>query len=244
MQFVKVFSAIAVASLSLICSWACLAADIPLHFSDVAGKVDSHWEPFTFAKVKIKTLYEIVRDATHGAVLHARAESGASALRFQVDRVVDAPTTMKWSWKIGEIPEGSSAKSKETDDFAARIYVTFAYDPARASGLTRAEFGLAKSIYGNYPPMSALSYIVEPNLPVGTIVDNPFTSRVKMVVVENGKLLGQWKSFERDIFDDYKRAFGTPPPTAMSGIVVMTDADNTHSRAEAWYGDISLNAKP
>jgi Protein of unknown function (DUF3047) len=240
MQFEKAFSAIVAASLAT----ACIAADAPFSFSDAAGKVDTHWEPFSFAKVKIKTQYEIVRDGTHGAVLHARAEGGASALRYHVDRIVDAAMVMKWSWKIGELPEGSSAKHKETDDFAARIYVTFAYDPAKASGFTRAEFGLAKSIYGNYPPMSALSYIVEPSLPVGTIVDNPFTGRVKMVVVENGKQLGQWKSFERDIFDDYKRAFGAPPATAMSGIVVMTDADNTHSRAEAWYGDISLQAKP
>jgi Protein of unknown function (DUF3047) len=240
MQFAKACSALFVALPISVC----FSAETPSAFSDPSGKIDVRWEPFSFAKVNIKTQYEIVRDTSHGTVLHARAEGGASALRYKIEKMVDAPTLLKWSWKLGELPAGSSAKQKETDDFAARLYVTFAYDPAKASTLTRAEMGLAKSIYGDYPPMSALSYIVEPNLPVGTIVDNPFTSRVKMVVVENGKQLGQWKSFERDIFDDYKRAFGTPPATALSGVVVMTDADNTHSRAEAWFGDISLQAKP
>ncbi len=238
MQFVKAFSTVV-----LVLVAAGVRADAPFalaSFAEASGKVSSKWTAFSFAKIKIATRYEISRDATKGAVLHAVAEGSASALRHNVEHAVEAQDTLKWSWKVGEIPAGSSAKQKETDDFAARIYVTFAYDPAKASTLTKAEFGLAKSLYGDYPPMSALSYIVEPNLPIGTIVDNPFTSRVKMIVVDNGKTAGQWQSFERNLLEDYKRAFGAAPTTLMSGIVLMTDADNTHSRAEAWYGDVSL----
>ena len=238
MRFVKAFSS---AALVLIAEGARADGPVALApFAEPSGKVSSKWTAFSFAKIKVATRYEILRDATKGAVLHAVAESSASALRHSVDRPVEANDTLKWSWKVSEIPAGSSAKQKETDDFAARIYVTFAYDPAKANTLTRAEFGLAKSIYGDYPPMSALSYIVEPNLAIGTIVDNPFTSRVKMIVVDNGKSVGQWQSFERNLLEDYKRAFGAPPTTAMSGIVVMSDSDNTQSRADAWYGDISF----
>ena len=75
---------------------------------------------------------------------------------------------------------------------------------------------------------------------IGTIVSNPYTQRTKMIVVESGKkVLNTWNSEERNIFDDYIRAFGEKPPM-ISGIAIMTDSDNTKEDATAFYGDIQL----
>ncbi len=209
-------------------------------FADDAGNINGKWQPFSFAKVETPSRYKIILDSANGAVLQATAERGASALRFALNQsATDAPS-LKFSWRVGLLPTGTNAREKSGDDYAARLYVTFAYDPQKVSALTRVEYGLAKSLHGAYPPHSALNYIVEPNLPEGTIIANPFTSRVKMIVVDNGKRLGEWRSFERNIVADYIKAFGVPPPTNLSGIVVMTDADNTGTRAEAAYGAISL----
>ena len=43
--------------------------------------------------------------------------------------------------------------------------------------------------------------------------------------------------------EDYQRAFGEAPGDIV-GIGVMTDTDNTRSRARAYYGDITLHAAP
>jgi hypothetical protein len=59
-----------------------------------------------------------------------------------------------------------------------------------------------------------------------------------MIVVESGgSMLNQWVSEERNIYEDYKKAFGDEPP-AISGVAIMTDADNTGESAIAYYGDI------
>jgi hypothetical protein len=70
------------------------------------------------------------------------------------------------------------------------------------------------------------------------MIPNPYTNRVIMIVVESGETkLNQWVSEERNIFEDYKKAFGQEPPM-ISGIAIMTDTDNTGESATAYYGDI------
>ena len=72
---------------------------------------------------------------------------------------------------------------------------------------------------------------------------NPYTEQVHMIVVESGPTkLNTWMTEARNVYDDYKRAFGEEPPM-ISGIAIMTDTDNTGESAEAYYGDIFF-AKP
>ncbi len=211
-------------------------------YADDAGKLHASWQNFAFKKAETSTRYVLENDASKGVVIHAVAEGSATALKHRLDQAAEEAPMLRWSWKVGAIPTGSDARHKETDDYAARVYITFLYDPARASTLQRAQYGLIKAARGEYPPHAALNYIVEPNLPVGTVIDNPFTHHVKMIVVDNGKSVGTWQSFERNILADYEKAFGEAP-TKLSGIVLMSDADNTHTRAEAWYGPIMLSPK-
>ena len=78
---------------------------------------------------------------------------------------------------------------------------------------------------------------------VGTIVSNPYTERVKMIVVESGKdSSNTWITEERNLFDDYVAAFGAKPPM-ISGIAIMTDSDNTKESATTFYGDILFRKK-
>jgi hypothetical protein len=59
-----------------------------------------------------------------------------------------------------------------------------------------------------------------------------------MIVVESGSTkLNTWITEERNVYEDYKRAFGQEPPM-ISGVAIMTDIDNTEESAEAYYEDI------
>ena len=59
-----------------------------------------------------------------------------------------------------------------------------------------------------------------------------------MIVVESGETkLRQWVSEERNVFEDYEKAFGKKPPM-ITGVAIMTDTDNTGESATAYYGDI------
>ncbi|HEX7766810.1 MAG TPA: DUF3047 domain-containing protein, partial [Nitrospira sp.] len=89
-------------------------------------------------------------------------------------------------------------------------------------------------------PIGALNYIWETKTPVGTIVENAYTDFAQMIVVESGpSRVGMWVEEERNIYEDYKKAFGEEPPL-INGVAIMSDTDNTKERAVAFYGDIEF----
>jgi hypothetical protein len=102
----------------------------------------------------------------------------------------------------------------------------------------KTKYEAIRLLYGEYPPLAAIDYIWESKAPVGTMVPNPYTDRVMMLVVESGSAkLDQWVSEERNVYEDYKKAFKEEPPM-ISGVAIMTDTDNTGETATAYYGDI------
>ena len=102
------------------------------------------------------------------------------------------------------------------------------------------KYEAAKLFYGHYPPTATLTYIWANQEPVGTIVPNPYTDKAQMIVTQSGtEKLHQWVSQERNILDDYQKAFGEPPPK-ISGVAIMTDTDNTQESVIAYFGDIIL----
>ena len=59
-----------------------------------------------------------------------------------------------------------------------------------------------------------------------------------MIVADSGSgRLGAWQDEARNVYEDYRRAFGEEPPLIKS-IAIMTDTDNTGEHAHALYGDI------
>ncbi|MCA9475852.1 MAG: DUF3047 domain-containing protein, partial [Nitrospira sp.] len=99
--------------------------------------------------------------------------------------------------------------TKSGDDYPARLYITFAYDSAKVGFFEKVKYETIRLVYGQYPPLAAINYIWESTSPVGTTVPNPYTDRVQMFVIESGKpKLHQWITEERNIVEDYRKAFG------------------------------------
>ncbi len=101
------------------------------------------------------------------------------------------------------------------------------------------KFEVIKLFYGEYPPIASLVYVWASHGELGSIVDSPYTSRVKIIVLESGAAKkGRWLSEKRNIRADYRVAFGAGEIPQISGVAIMTDSDNTGDQAMAWYGDI------
>jgi hypothetical protein len=88
-------------------------------------------------------------------------------------------------------------------------------------------------------------YIWENRAPVGSVIENLHTSRIRMIVADSGETnLGAWREETRNVYEDYRRAFGEEPGRIRS-VAIMTDSDNTGEDAEAYYGDIAfLRSRP
>ncbi len=208
------------------------------HFSSAGGKLPQGWEPLEFKNIESHTRYTVVRDE-EAWVVRAESRAAASGLTrkgLSID-LHDYPV-LRWRWKVENLIAKSDPAQKQGDDYAARIYIAFRYEPERVPALRKAKFKAAQLLLGDLP-IGAINYIWATAVPVGSIVDNPFAGDfVKMISVQSGAgAVGRWIEQERNVYEDYTRAFGAEPPL-VEGVAVMTDTDNTGESAIAWYGDI------
>lgn len=199
------------------------------------------WSPLIFRKIARHTVYEW---SSVERAVHAVSSASASGLVFRFERGASARAMLRWRWRVARsLPTGDETK-KAGDDYAARVYVTFLYDPAEAGVTTKMKYGLVKKLYGEYPPHSGISYIWANRLPKGSAAPNPYTDRLRMIAVRSGDSeAGRWLGEERDLLKDYRALFGEAPPP-LAGIAIMSDTDNTGSQAEAWFADIELIPAP
>jgi Protein of unknown function (DUF3047) len=198
-----------------------------------------NWKPLYFPKIEKRTAYSIEsKDDEH----YLRAESNASASGLvykETFNVYDYPT-LRWRWRISNIYQKGDGRAKGGDDYPIRIYVLFEYDPGKAGVLDKMRYGLAKAIYGEYPPQSAINYVWSSVVWDTPFITSPHTDKVKVVALESGtKKVGTWQEEQVDILQDYKRMFGTEPP-AKASLGIMNDSDNTGEHAVSFISFIEV----
>ncbi len=214
------------------------------HFS--AAKADSNgypaeWMPISFGDVDAKTRYQLVQRFVRGdstTVVRAVSDGGAAGLGREVRLDPRQYPFLTWQWKVRNVFENGNAREEDGDDYPARIYVTFDYDPSNLGFFDRVKYETLQALGYDQIPTRALNYIWANRVEKGTILQNPFTDWVQMVAVESGSTnVGTWVRERRNIRADYRQAFGEAPPP-VNGIAIMTDTDNTGESATAYYGDI------
>lgn len=211
------------------------------NFSNLRAGSDfpSAWKPLTFKKIKQHTRYSLVAD-NGVVVVKALSNSSASGLIRKVEINPKIYPVVTWRWKVTKIYTNGDVTKKKGDDYPARIYITFKYDPDKAGFFEKIKYETAKTLYGEYPPIAALNYIWASNAHKGTIVPNPYTDQAMMIAVESGaQKLNNWVEEVRNIYQDYKKAYGEEPPL-ISGVAIMTDSDNTKESAVSFFGDITF----
>jgi len=152
--------------------------------------------------------------------LHADARGSAVQIGHEIAWSLKELPFLEWQWRAVLFPLNGDERRKATNDSVLGLYVVF----------------------GRWPFIKAIKYIWSESLPVDTSLDSPFSSRTKIVVIESGQgLAGRWVTERRDVLADFHRLFGdgeTAP--AARGIGLLTDADNTNSRAIGDYGDMEM----
>lgn len=195
------------------------------------------WKPLTFKNIKNTTRYSLVREEGT-TVVQAIANRSASGLMREIAIDPKEYPWVEWRWKVTNLLQKGDVRSKQGDDYPARLYIAFAYDPTRLGAFQKLKYEAVKLLYGDYPPLAAINYIWDGRTPAGIMVPNAYTDRVMMIVVESGAArLNQWVIEERNLYEDYRQAFGEEPPL-ISGVAIMTDTDNTGESATAYYADI------
>ena len=172
-----------------------------------------------------------------------QSDTSASLLRQRVHIPAQKLGNVKFSWKVPALIANADMAFRDTDDSPVRIVLAFEGDRSRFSNKNALLSELSHTLTGEPLPFATLMYVWCNTRPPGSVILNPRTDRIRKIVVESGaKNLNQWLDYERNIRADYVKAFGEPPG-ALVGIGIMTDTDNTHSTASAWYGRVELGAQ-
>ena len=177
------------------------------------------WKEQTIGLMKSKTTYKLVKDNDR-TMLVARSTKSASGQIYKLNLDPKEFSTLKWSWKIDHIIKKGDEKTKDGDDFAARVYVIFPR--------------------GFFSKTRAICYVWANRLPKGEHLASPYTPNIITVAVDSGEeYAGRLTFHQRNVYDDYRIFFGEEPPK-IGGVALMTDTDNTGESAVGYYGDISL----
>jgi len=197
------------------------------------------WEVVKITDDKKPTQYKLVDDGGT-VVLSAKADGAATGLGQPTKIDIRATPVIEWRWKVSRLIAAADNAVASKEDSPARIVFSFGGDRAKLPLTDRLALTLSDQRSGKPTPYATLMYIWSNKAPVGTVIPNPHTGRVQMIVASSGPAgVGAWQSLKRNVLEDYRKAFNEDPGLLMS-IGVLTDTDNTGESAEAWYGDIRL----
>lgn len=224
--------------MALLGGQAALAADEKA-FLDERFQTLERWKPLLFPKISRHSTY--AADRCDGeSCLRLESVNSASALVMKESFDVYRYPLLAWSWKVSTVYAKGDSATREGDDYPVRLYVMFAYDPDTASLGRQIQYGLAKTLYGEYPPDSTISYIWDNRAGDAPFIVNAYTEAARMIPIDAGQeLVNTWREHQVDIVRDYTMAFGRKPP-ARASLAVMIDSDNTGESAMSWIRSIRL----
>lgn len=153
-------------------------------------------------------------------VLHAFTTGKNFCVAKKVSLSLSAFPILTWAWKTVVLPLGGREDTKKKNDSAAGIII------GMRCGLT----------------FHAIKYVWSSSLPQGSLVQDEPDAFDRVIVLQSGKeLCGTWVRQKVNLRQDIRRCFGDSW-NAVDAVSIMTDSDNTHSTAEAFYTDITFMA--
>ncbi len=201
------------------------------------------WRYATVGKFRLPTQYELVDDDGI-TVVHAVAKAAHSGLVADLNVDLTVTPILRWRWKVVRaIPRADNTR-RAFEDAPARVELGFEGNTKTLPMSDRLFYKQVKAVSGIEMPYATLEYIWGAGAPVGTIIVNEWTSRIRMLMVQNtAERTGEWITEERNVYEDYLRVFGEPPGR-VTHLAVVTDTDATGETAEAYFGDIRFLPAP
>jgi len=193
---------------------------------------------------KIEQLDERVAPTRYGlrqwdgvVAVEAHASKSMALLARPVAIDLTKTPVLCWQWRV-DAPVGSADMNRKSgDDYAARVYLTYAIPSDQLSLATRAKLRIARSIYGGQVPDAAVNYVWDNRHPVGTMQNNAYTDRSRMLVLRSGSgQAGAWVHEQRNVLKDFQQAFGDLDGQ-LRGLAIASDTDNTGEDAHAGFAD-------
>lgn len=187
---------------------------------------------FTLERQDGATILRVQAAASYGNLVHAL--DGLPAGR------------LVWRWRVDRALAAADLRRREGDDVALKVCALFDLPRAAVPFVERQLLRLAEARTGEALPGATLCYAWDPAWPEGTVVPNAYSRRVRYITLGQGQGLRSWQRVERDLAQDFLRAFGEETTTVprLMAIGVGADADNTGGESLGAVADLQLQPGP
>lgn len=121
---------------------------------------------------------------------------------------------LAWSWRVRQFPDAADERQSGKNDSAVAVYALF---PLSSFAV------------------KAIKYIWSERVPAGTHLTSTHGLTQVRVLESGAARRGEWVDEQVNVAEDYRRYFGEEEQPRPLGIAVLTDSDDTHSRAQGDY---------
>jgi Protein of unknown function (DUF3047) len=179
------------------------------------GEFPPDWKPRKDAGRPVYSIQE------EGGLRFLRAV--ASRLGIQAGREVpwnlDVYPILTWSWRPIEFPKGSDERKSSSNDSVLAVYAVFPSSPVS---------------------VKSVKYVWSRVVPEGThLTSSAGNTQVRILRTGTDKV-GQWVEERVNVREDYQKYFGGSDVPRPAGIAVLTDSDDTGSRARGDYASFRV----
>lgn len=123
---------------------------------------------------------------------------------------------LAWAWRLGEHPKGSDERNSKTNDSALSVYAVWPHSSVS---------------------LKSLKYIWSAVVPGGTTLTSSAGLTQARVLRSGNGSKGQWVEERVNVAEEYRARFKEAETPKLAGIAVLTDADDTKSRAAGDYAN-------
>ncbi|MFO1519456.1 MAG: DUF3047 domain-containing protein [bacterium] len=186
--------------------------------NDKGGDFPKGWKTYPFQMGKAKAVYKIGEENGKKFVRANDSQDISMPIFKDFPWPLEDYPILKWRWRAQQLPVGAKENSRDTNDSACGVYVTF----GKTSGI-------------------AIKYVWSSSLPPGHVwAKEPGEFYVVVMDSGSGKL-GQWQEQKANVLADFKKLFGKDPSRDPTAIGIMTDGNATHTASACDYGDFVIS---
>jgi hypothetical protein len=163
------------------------------------------------------------------------------------------PGRLQWRWRLDVPLRGGKAApdilTKAGDDAALKVCVMFEHPLDRVPFVERTVLRIARSVSGEALPAATLCYVWDSVHAAGLQGANPYTRRVRFIVLQGRSApLQRWVAESRDPAQDFIELFADELPAGrhtpraevprIRTVLIGADSDNTGTQSIGWVADL------
>lgn len=171
------------------------------------GTIHEDWRVTLLPRQKLPATRFVIVERAGIIALEIRAEGSFGNLVHTFSPGVFAGT-LSWRWSVERFAKGSNLRKKSGDDSALKVCALFDLSIDRVPFFDRQILKRARGRTGEPLPAATVCYVWDRTHAPGPPFSNPYSKRLRYIVLRSGPATDSWSAESRDLANDFLAAFG------------------------------------